>query len=137
MMSQLAAPATRAAVTPISSTATSPTSPPAGPTEASRPAPRGPPENLAANPSTGAASVPVTRPQTGAASSEGVGAIRTVISPASAPARYGAASTKKPSQAGNAAADRTGSAASIGKAGNAPRAEPDGETAVPMPNEKP
>ena len=35
--------------------------------------------------------------------SSGVGAIRTVISPASAPARYGTTSTKKPSQGGNAA----------------------------------
>ena len=137
MISQLAAPATRAAVTPTSSTATRPTSPPAGPTEASRPAPSGPPENFAANPMITAVSVPVTSPQNGAASNEGVGAIRTVISPASAPARYGITSTKKPSQAGNAAVGPTGSAASIGKAGTAPSAEPDGETAVPMPNEKP
>src|SRR5689334_13988458 len=137
MISQLAAPATRAAVTPISSTATRPTSPPDGPTEASRPAASGPPENLPPNPMTTAVKVPVTRPHSGAASSEGVGAIRTVISPASAPARYGMTSTKKPSQAGNAAFDPTGSAASIGKAGSAPRADPDGETAVPMPNEKP
>ena len=100
MISQLAAPATRAAVTPTSRTATRPTSPPDGPTEARRPAPRGPPENFAPNPMTTAVSVPVTRPQSGAASSVGVGAIRTVISPASAPARYGVTSTKKPSQAG-------------------------------------
>src|SRR6185437_3709574 len=137
MMSQLAAPATSAAVTPTSSTATRPTSPPAGPTEASRPPPSGPPENLAPNPMTTAVSVPVTRPHSGAASSVGVGAIRTVISPASAPARYGIASTKKPSQGGNAAFAPTGSAASIGKAGSLPSAEPAGDTAVPMPNAKP
>ena len=45
--------------------------------------------------------------------------------------------TKKPSQGGNAALTPTGSAASIGKAGTAPSADPDGETAVPMPNAKP
>src|SRR5262245_1021557 len=133
MISQLAAPATRAAVTPISSTATTVASPLAGPTEASRPAPSGPPENFAQNPMTRAASEPVIRPQSGAASSEGVGAILTVISPASAPARYGVSSTKKPSQAGNAAPSPTGSAASIGNLGIAPSAAPDGETAVPRP----
>ena len=83
MISQLAAPATSAAVTPISRTATRPTSPAAGPTEA-RPAPSGPPEIFAQNPMTTAVSVPVSSPHSGAASSEGVGAIRTVISPASA-----------------------------------------------------
>ena len=40
--------------------------------------------------------------------------------------------TKKPIQAGNAAFVPTGSAASIGKAGTAPSAEPEGETAVPI-----
>src|ERR1700744_1045244 len=137
MISQLAAPATSAAVTPTSSTATRPTSPPAGPTEARRPAPSGPPENFAQSPMTTAVSVPVTRPQNGAASNEGVGAIRTVISPASAPARYGSTSTKKPSQAGKAAACPTGTPGRIREGGTAPSAEPDGEIAVPMPNEKP
>ena len=86
---------------------------------------------------TAAASDPVTRPHSGAASSDGVGAIRTVIRPASAPARYGMRRMKKPIQAGNAAFVPTGSAASMGKAGTAPSAEPAGETAVPIPNEKP
>src|ERR1700733_5436649 len=127
MISQLAAPATRAAVTPTSSTATRPTSPPAGPTEARRPAPSGPPENFAQNPMTTAVSVPVTRPQNGDAQNGGVGPIRTVISPASAPARYGSTSTKKPSQAGKAAACPTGSAAGLGKGGTAPGGAPHGE----------
>src|SRR5215472_13252712 len=135
--SQLAAPATTAAVTPTSRTATRPASAPTGPTEASRPAPSGPPENLAPNPMITPASDPLRSPHSGAASRNGVGAIRTVSSPASTPARYGAASTKKPSQGGNAARVPTGSAASAGNAGTAPRADPDGETAVPRPNENP
>jgi hypothetical protein len=45
--------------------------------------------------------------------------------------------TKKPSHGGNAAVGPTGRAASIGNAGTAPSAEPDGETAVPTPNANP
>ena len=61
------------------------------------------------------------------------GAILTVISPGRAPARYGRSSTKKPSHGRNAAFVPTGSAASMGKAGTAPSAEPVGDTAVPAP----
>ena len=86
-MSQFTRPAVTAEVTPISSTATTATSAAAGPTEPSQPAPSGPPENFASTPITAAVSDPVSRPQSGAASRNGVGAIRTVIRPASTPAR--------------------------------------------------
>src|SRR5262249_60690528 len=82
---------------PTSRSATRPASAPDGPTQARRPEPSGPPESLAPNPMTSAVSDPVSSPHSGAASRNGVGAIRTVISPASAPARYGRARVKKPS----------------------------------------
>src|SRR5580704_10362005 len=99
-MIQFAAAADSAAVTPISRMATRPTWNPDGPTEARRPSPSEPPENAAARPATTPAALPAANPHSGAASITGVGAIRTVTTPANTPATYGIASTSTGSQAG-------------------------------------
>src|ERR1035441_432709 len=136
-ISQFAAAADSAAVTPTSRIATRPTWNPDGPTAARRPSPSGPPENAAARPASAPAAAPAAKPHRGAASSTGVGAIRTVTTPANRPARYGIASTSTGTQAGPSGRGPAGSAASIGKAGTAPSTEPVGVTTVPAPNAKP
>src|SRR5579875_3620035 len=134
-ISQFAVPDATAAVTPISRTATRPTCQPDGPTAVSLPSPSGPPANAVSTPITQPAETPEAKPHNGAASISGVGIIRTVSIPPAAAARYGAASTARASQAGTPGPD--GSAASMGKAGMAPSAEPVGATTVPAPNAKP
>src|ERR1700677_644833 len=136
-MIQFAAAADSAAVTPISRMATRPTWNPDGPTAARRPLPSEPPENAAARPASTPAALPAANPHSGAASITGVGAIRTVTTPANTPARYGIASTSTGSQAGPPGWAPDGSAASIGKAGTAPRTVPVGATTVPAPNANP
>jgi len=134
-MNQFAAPAATAAVTPISRTATRATCQPDGPTAARRPLPSGPPAKAARMPTTQPEAAPETKPHSGAASSMGVGMIRTVSTPPAAAARYGTASTIRDSHAGTPSPE--GSAASIGKAGITPSAEPVGATNVPAPKAKP
>ena len=136
-MSQFVAAAARAAVTPISRIATSPTANPDGPTAARRPSPSGPPANAAPRPARAPAAVPAANPQSGAASITGVGAIRTVTIPANRPARYGRASTATGTQAGPPGRAPDGMAASIGKTGTGPSTEPVGATTVPVPNANP
>ena len=99
--------------------------------------PSGPPENAAARPASRPAAVPAAKPHSGAASITGVGAIRTVTTPAKMPARYGRASTTTGTQPGPPGRAPAGMAASIGKTGTAPRADPVGATTVPVPNAKP
>ena len=101
---------------------------------ASRPSPSGPPENVAARPARAPVAAPAARPHSAAASITGVGVTRTVTMPANTPARYGMARTRTVSQAGPVPA---GKAASIGKAGTAPSADPVGATTVPAPNANP
>ena len=135
MISQLAAPATRAAVTPISRTATSPTSPrPAHRAEPSR-AERAAGELREEPDDHGGQRAGDQAPQRRGLK-DGVGAIRTVIRPASTPARYGVTSTKKPSQAGNAACPPRAYREHREGRHHAERGA-DGETAVPTPNENP
>jgi len=86
-MSQFAAAADSAAVMPISRIATSPTWNPDGPTEARRPLPSGPPAKAASRPARTPAAAPAAKPHSGAASITGVGAVRTVTTPAKIPAR--------------------------------------------------
>ena len=141
-ISQFAAAADSAAVIPSSRIATRPTWKPDGPTEARRPLPSGPPANAAARPASRPADAPAAKPHSAAASITGVGAIRTVTTPAKMPARYGRTSTAtgtQPGPPGRAPADPipVGRAASIGKTGTAPRANPVGATTVPVPNAKP
>ena len=136
-ISQFAAAAVSAAVTPISSMATKPTCHPDGPTRARRPSPSGPPANAAARPARAPVAAPAVKPHSAAASITGVGVTRTVTIPASTPARYGVASSRTISQAGPADLAPDGSAASIGKAGSGPSAEPVGATTVPAPNANP
>src|SRR6185437_479611 len=119
-ISQFAAAADSAAVIPSSRIATRPTWKPDGPTEARRPLPSGPPANAAARPASRPAAVPAAK----------------------MPARYGRASTAmgtQPGPPGRAPAGPmpVGRAASIGKTGTAPRADPVGATTVPVPNAKP
>jgi len=129
--------AVRAAVTPISSMATRPTCHPDGPTAARRPSPSGPPANAAARPASAPVAAPAAKPHSAAASITGVGVIRTVTIPANTPARYGVARTSTVTQAGPADLAPPGSAASMGKTGSAPSAEPVGATTVPAPNANP
>jgi hypothetical protein len=136
-ISQVAAAAVRAAVTPISSVATRPTCHPDGPTVARRPSPSGPPANAAARPASAPVAAPAAKPHSAAASITGVGVIRTVTIPANTPARYGVARTRTLSQTGPADLAPEGRAASIGKTGSAPTAEPVGVTMVPDPNANP
>src|SRR4029077_15655175 len=136
-MSQFAPAADSAAVMPSSRIATRPTWKPDGPTEARRPLPSGPPENAAARPTSTPAAVPAAQPHRGAASVHGVGAIRTVTTPAKSPARYGRASTTTGTQPRPPGRAPAGMAASIGRTGTAPRADPVGATTVPVPNAKP
>src|SRR3954463_13706195 len=136
-MSQLAAAADSAAVMPISRIATRPTCKPEGLTEARRPLPSGPPAKAAARPARAPAAAPAVKPHSGAASITGVGAIRTVTTPANRPAREGRASTTPGTQAGPPGRAADGMAASIGKSGTEPRAEPVGATTVPVPKAKP
>ena len=136
-ISQLAPAAVSAAVTPISSMATRPTCHPDGPTAASRPSPSGPPAKAAARPATAPVATPAARPHSAAASISGVGVTRTVTMPANTPARYGVARIRTVIQAGPADRGPEGKAASIGKTGSAPSAEPVGATTVPAPNANP
>ena len=136
-VSQFAAAAVSAAVTPISSTATRPTCHPDGPTRARRPSPSGPPANAAARPARAPVAAPAAKPHSAAASVAGVGVIRTVTIPANTPARYGVARSRTVTQTGPADLAPDGRAASIGKAGSAPSAEPVGATTVPAPNANP
>ena len=80
---------------------------------------------------------PAAKPHSAAASITGVGVIRTVTSPANMPARYGVARARTITQAGPADLAPEGSAASIGKTGSGPSAEPVGATTVPTPNANP
>jgi hypothetical protein len=136
-ISQFAAAAVSAAVTPICSMATRPTCHPDGPTVANRPSPSGPPENAAARPARAPVAAPAAKPHRAAASITGVGVTRTVTMPANIPARYGVARTRTVIQAGPADRGPEGRAASIGKTGSAPSAEPVGATTVPAPNANP
>src|SRR5580658_2399847 len=136
-ISQVAAAAVRAAVTPISSMATRPTCHPDGPTSARRPSPRGPPAKAAATPARAPVAAPAAKPHRAAASIIGVGVTRTVTIPANTPARYGVARIRTVNQAGPADLGPEGRAASIGKTGTALSAEPVGATTVPAPNANP
>ena len=80
---------------------------------------------------------PAARPHSAAASISGVGVTRTVTTPANTPARYGVARSRTVSQAGPDVRAPPGSAASSGKAGTAPSAEPVGATTVPAPKANP
>jgi hypothetical protein len=124
-------------VTPISSVATRPTCHPDGPTVARRPSPSAPPANAAARPASAPVAAPAAKPHSAAASITGVGVIRTVTIPANRPARYGVARNRTVSHGGPADRVPGGSAASIGKAGSGPSAEPVGATTVPAPNANP
>ena len=135
-ISQFAAAAVSAAVTPISSMATRPTCHPDGPTRARRPSPSGPPANAAARPARAPVAAPAAKPHSAAASVTGVGVIRTVTIPANTPARYGVARSRIITHPGPADL-APGRAASIGKAGSGPSAEPVGAITVPAPTANP
>ena len=117
--------------------ATRPTCHPDGPTAERRPSPSGPPEKAAARPATAPVAAPAVKPHSAAASITGVGVIRTVTIPANTPARYGMARIRTITQAGSADLAPEGRAASIGKTGTGPSAEPVGATTVPAPNANP
>ncbi len=70
----------------------------------------------------------------------GLGAVRTVRTPPTAPARYGMASRDSatgPAPVACGTGGEDGSAASIGNSGSGPRTDPVGATTVPTPKAKP
>ena len=133
----------RNAVTPISRIATSPTWNPDGPTRADRrPLPSGPPAKAAPRPASRrcVTAVPAANPsERGRLERPASAQSGTVMIPAKMlRPGYGTASTATGTQVDRTArAAAGGIAASIGKTGTAPRAEPVGATTVPAPNANP